>query len=112
MVVLGRKRVLANLKRTKQILERVAREGIEWHHRLDKEAIRTQLEDSQTVPGVQLGEYGKSLRIRWTFIFSIIALNENHSSTRPPPLFSTLTHNISYLSYLICLYLLKRQEVD
>ena len=31
---------------------------------LDKEAIRTQLEDGQAVPGVQLGERGKSLRIR------------------------------------------------
>ena len=35
MVVRGRKRVLADLERMEQILERAAREGIEWHLALD-----------------------------------------------------------------------------
>ena len=35
MVVRGRKRVLADLERTEQILARAAREGIEWHLALD-----------------------------------------------------------------------------
>lgn len=35
MVVRGRKRVLADLERMEQILERAAREGIEWHLTLD-----------------------------------------------------------------------------
>jgi hypothetical protein len=35
MVVRGRKRVLADLERMEQILERAAREGIEWHPALD-----------------------------------------------------------------------------
>ena len=35
MVVRGRKRVLADLERMEQILERAARAGIEWHLALD-----------------------------------------------------------------------------
>ena len=35
MVVRGRKRVLADLEHMEQILERAAREGIEWHLALD-----------------------------------------------------------------------------
>ena len=35
MVVRGRKRVLADLERMEQILERAARERIEWHLALD-----------------------------------------------------------------------------
>jgi hypothetical protein len=35
MVVRGRKRVFADLERIEQILERAAREGIEWHLAFD-----------------------------------------------------------------------------